>query len=231
MSAPRLVSDVMTADVVVALQDTRAADLAELMTALRLNAVPVLDLYDRVVGVVDYPDLFQYDPNAPPLRRRGRRWRMAATSTAGERMTSPAVTVPPDASIVAAARLMAGRRVGVLPVVEGDRLVGIVGARDLLARYVRSDDEIRAEIELEVLETHLPSVAAVAHVDVDEAVVTLYGEVPASEMIPLAVHLTRQVDGVVDVVDRLWCGSPEAGEVVEIPAPAPPRRADFTVSG
>ncbi|MQA78414.1 MAG: CBS domain-containing protein [Streptosporangiales bacterium] len=232
MSAHRPVRDVMTADVVIALQDTRAVDLAELMIALRLTAVPVLDLYDRVVGVVSYPDLFQHDPNASPLRRRKRLWRpLATSSTVGERMTSPAVTIPPDASIAAAARLMAGRGVGVLPVVDRqDKLVGIVGARDLLAMYVRPDDEIRAEIVREVLGTHLPSVAAVAQVDVAEAVVTLSGEVPASGMIPLAVHLTRQVGGVVEVVDQLWCGPPETGEAAEFPS-APLRPADFTVGG
>lgn len=220
----------MTADVVVALNDTRAADLAELLTALRLTAVPVLDLYDRVVGVVSFPDLFDHEPNASPLRRRHRRWRLTATSaTAGERMTSPAVTVLPDTPVAAAARVMALRRVGVLPVVHpDDRLVGIVGARDLLEMHVRPDDEIKAEIVREVLATHLPSVAAVVRVDVADAVVTLSGEVPAQGMIPLALHLTRQVAGVVEVVDRMRYGSPDTGEMITLAPPAPLGRVEST---
>ena len=72
---------------------------------------------------------------------------------AGELMTAPAVTVTPAATIGQAARIMRRRRVGRLPVTHPrtGRLAGIVTRSDLLHVYLRPREEIRAEIEAEVL--------------------------------------------------------------------------------
>ena len=67
-------------------------------------------------------------------------------------MSSPAVTVGPDATIVTAAQLMDRHRIKQLVVVGADGiLAGIVTPRDLLRVYLRSADEIRAEVVSEVL--------------------------------------------------------------------------------
>jgi acetoin utilization protein AcuB len=55
--------------------------------------------------------------------------------TVREVMTWGAVTVSPAASIRDAARLMHERKVGALPVVEGDRVVGVLTERDVLATF------------------------------------------------------------------------------------------------
>lgn len=132
-----LVADVMTKDVVVAAPDTRTADIAELIVALRLKAVPVVDANEHVVGVVAGRDLPLYDvlvavrdrPSPP-------RWPWSRTSrqTVSEVMTTPPVTTTADATVASAARLMVADRVKQLPVLGVDeKLVGIVTARDLLA--------------------------------------------------------------------------------------------------
>lgn len=51
-------------------------------------------------------------------------------------MTSNPTTVGPDASVVEAGRLMASEDVGSLPIVDGDRLVGVVTDRDIAVRVV-----------------------------------------------------------------------------------------------
>lgn len=53
---------------------------------------------------------------------------------AGEFMTRDVVTVRPDATVREAARLMDDLNVGVLPVCDGRRLVGIVTDRDITVR-------------------------------------------------------------------------------------------------
>ena len=53
----RLVSEVMTTDVVTAHETTDVADVADLMTARRLKSLPVVDDQDRLVGVVSRSDL------------------------------------------------------------------------------------------------------------------------------------------------------------------------------
>ena len=58
-------------------------------------------------------------------------------------MTAPAITIGPDATIPAAARLMNTHHVRRLPVVDEDRkLVGIVSRRDLLSVFLRPDADL-----------------------------------------------------------------------------------------
>ncbi len=52
-----------------------------------------------------------------------------------EVMSSPAVSVDPDASVQTAARLMAERKIGCLPVLEDGRLVGIITETDVLGYF------------------------------------------------------------------------------------------------
>lgn len=136
-----LVADVMTSDVVVATPDTRTADLAELIAALRLTAVPVTDADEHVVGVVAGRDL-PLDDLLAAVRDRPSppRWPWSRVSrrTVHEVMTTPAVTTVADATVVGAARLMIDRHVKMLPVLDHDeRLVGVVTARDFLAVIAR----------------------------------------------------------------------------------------------
>ena len=56
--------------------------------------------------------------------------------TVGDVMTSDPYAVSPEASAIEAARMMDGQNIGSLPVVEGERLVGIVTDRDLAVRVV-----------------------------------------------------------------------------------------------
>lgn len=60
-----------------------------------------------------------------------------AELTARDIMTPDPVTVSPDAGVVDAAKLMADRSVGALPVMEGGKLVGIVTEGDLIMQDVR----------------------------------------------------------------------------------------------
>ena len=63
--------------------------------------------------------------------------------TAGAMMTSPAITIGPDATIPGAARLMNTEHITRLPVVdEKGKLVGIVSRRDLLSVFLRSDADV-----------------------------------------------------------------------------------------
>jgi CBS domain-containing protein len=48
-------------------------------------------------------------------------------------------TVSPAATVAEAARIMSARSVGAVPVVDGDRLVGIFSERDVMARVVAAD--------------------------------------------------------------------------------------------
>ncbi|MZE78939.1 CBS domain-containing protein, partial [Streptomyces sp. SID5475] len=124
--------------------------------------------------------------------------------TAGELMTSPAVTVRALDSIAHAARTMVRHQVERLPVVdEEDRLVGIVTRRDLLQVFLRPDADIRREIIDEVLVGALWLPPHAIGVTVVGGVVVLEGCLERRSEVPIAEHMAGQVDGVVSVVSHL----------------------------
>ncbi|GGU91466.1 hypothetical protein GCM10010211_67780 [Streptomyces albospinus] len=180
--SPHLVGDVMTRTVVAVGQEATFKEIVETMARWKVGAVRVLAREGRVTGVVSEADLLpkeevrQADPDRPEQLRRPEDLRKAGELTAGELMSAPAVTVPADATLAQAARAMARRSVERLPVVDAEGMLqGIVSRADLLKVFLRSDDELAAEIRRDIV-GHL---LAVSHGDlrvtVSDGVVTLSG--------------------------------------------------------
>lgn len=127
-------------------------------------------------------------------------------------MAAPAITIGPDESVVAAARVMEWRKIKRLLVTGPDaRLEGIVSWCDLVRVFLRPDTEIREEIIDEVFTDFLGANPELVRVTVTEGVVTLAGEVGKKSMIPFAVRMSRSVDGVVDVADDRHPGQQPGG--------------------
>jgi CBS domain-containing protein len=208
----RTVKDVMTTEVVTVTEDTPFAEIADTLAEHRISAVPVLDDDGRLAGIVTEADLLRKEEFRPddagerPLRgrRRHRALSRARAIDARGLMTSPAVTVEPDATVAAAARLLASRGFKAAPVVDASGgLRGIVARRDLLSVFHRSDDEIRGEIVYDVLVSRLWQDPSEVHVDVREGVVRLSGRMELKSLIPIVVRMTAATEGVVDVVSDL----------------------------
>jgi CBS-domain-containing membrane protein len=124
--------------------------------------------------------------------------------TAEELMTAPAITVQPETSIVAAARLAARSRVRSLPVVDGDgTLLGIVTRDDLVKVFVRPDDEIEAELRREVIDPLAPLPGQHVEVQVSNGVATLAGRVATALAARSLEHQARTVPGVVEVQSEI----------------------------
>jgi CBS-domain-containing membrane protein len=202
------VHDVMTTEVATAGRNMSYKQVAKLTSDQRVTAIPVVTESNRVVGMVSEADL---------LRKAERRsWRRAGLSgrsrrdrakagarTAGELMTSPAITVSPDASLSAAARLMNAHHLRRLPVVNtAGELIGIVSRRDLMKVFLRPDEEIAAEVN-DVLGQILLADAGPVVVSVLDGVVTLDGGLDDEHLIRVASGLAAEVAGAVEVVSRL----------------------------
>jgi CBS domain-containing protein len=217
----RRVRDVMTTSVVSVDRITPYKEIARLLAEHRISGLPVLRMGRHVVGVVTEADLLAAQVNTTRRLRSGtgRRWwhrrQQHPALTAGELMTGPAITIGPDATVPAAARLMSTHHVRRLPVVDGDgKLVGIVSRRDLLSVFLRPDAEIAADIR-RVLDDFVLAEPEEADVTVHNGVVTLTGTLkPAAgqhaDLIPVAIRLMWDVDGVVDIVDHLSKAQPAA---------------------
>ncbi|MEU4216726.1 CBS domain-containing protein [Actinoplanes sp. NPDC026623] len=204
------VDDVMSKAVITVAEDAPYRAIVDLLIRHRLSAVPVVDGFQRVTGVVSEADLLrkiEYAGEEQPRlfdgrRRRGERIK-ATARTAADLMSSPAVTAVEGTPIAAAARLMDHEGVKRLPVVDDlGRLVGIVTRGDLLKVHLRPDDDIRHDVEEGVLRVYAAADTAV-EVTVQDGLVTLTGRVDRRSTVEIVTRLSRQVAGVVSVVDKL----------------------------
>jgi CBS domain-containing protein len=210
----RRVSDVMTTSVVTVDRITPYKEIARLLSEHRISGVPVLTMGRQVAGVVTEGDLLAAEVRTARRLRSvtGRSLlprRPRPSLTAAELMTGPAITVSAATTIPAAARLMHGHHVRSLPVVDEDgALVGIVSRRDLLSTFLRPDEDIAADIRRVLAEFILENPGDI-EVSVSHGVVTLAGTPQLTpgrhaNLLPVAIRLMWDVDGVVDVVDK--CG-------------------------
>lgn len=202
MSAFRYtVSDVMTHTAVAIGREASYKEIVGLMHQWRVSAVPVLEGEGRVVGVVSEADLLpkeEFRRTDPALPDQLKEASKAGAVLAEELMSSPAITVHPDAPVAEAARIMARKHVKRLPVVNAlGMLEGVVSRSDLLKVFLRPDQELEEEIRQSVLAELTPGV----NVDfaVQDGVVTLRGPLRDRALVPLLARAIHAVEGVVDV--------------------------------
>lgn len=206
------VQDVMTTDVATVGEQTPYREIVDVLTSGRISAVPVVDDFGRVLGVVSEADLMHkveligepYEPRLFEGRRRRQARIKAEAAVARDLMTAPAVTTLGTTTIAAAAKLMDRQHVKRLPVVdELGRLAGIVTRSDLLRVHLRPDADIRADIVQEVLRRVLAVEEGLVQVTVTDGVVRLAGQLDRRTSVGIAVRLAAQVSGVVQVVNEL----------------------------
>jgi len=129
----RRVRDIMSEKIVMISADDRLSTVEDIMTLGRVRHMPVVR-GGRLVGVVSERDLLR--ASLSNLTAFGSEQRRAFLQAVEIRrvMSSPPVVIGPDDTPEQAALVMAEKKIGCLPVVDGDELVGIVTETDLL-RY------------------------------------------------------------------------------------------------
>lgn len=204
------VKDVMTTAVAAVPETAGYKDILTPMRSRHVSAVPVLDSAGQVTGVVSEADLLR-KLAAPALPAGTIRlaWRLrerskATALTAAELMTTPAVTIRPDAPVASAARLMQTSRVKRLPVVDTDgKLAGIVSRADVLSVFERNDGKIRKEVIEEVIAGQFQLDPHAFDVTVTSGIVTISGSLNRRTVALNLLGAIRHVEGVVGVRDRL----------------------------
>jgi CBS domain-containing protein len=203
------VQDVMTREVITVPASEPLKHVATLLLERRVSGVPVVGADGRLLGVVSEGDLLFKEQGEGPRRglrffrpARVSRLKRAAT-TAGEAMTSPALTIQPTASVTDAAVLMLERAVNRLPVLENDAIVGIVTRADLIRAFARRDAEIEREVEEDVLLKTFSILPENVQVSVLNGEVTLRGEVENDSVRDTLLSYLRAVPGIVAVHSTL----------------------------
>lgn len=120
------IDDYMTREVATVLPSDTLGKARNLMLERRVRRLVVVER-GKLVGVITATDI------AKALAKRGApwRWRDPESASVGRFMTRDPVTIGPEESIPSAARVMAERGIGGLPVLRNSELVGILSETDV----------------------------------------------------------------------------------------------------
>ncbi len=207
------VKDVMVKDVATVTPNALLKDVATILIDRGISGVPVVGSVRDVLGVVSEADILMKQREPSPRRSRllglvaepvnAEEIAKLKARTAGDAMTTPAITIDPESSLADAAGLMVDRGVNRLPVVENGKLVGIITRADLVRAFNRGDAEIEREIREDVIVGFLYVPPDKVDVAVNQGEVTLTGTVENETDAGLLVNAVRGIPGVVSVKSSL----------------------------
>jgi CBS domain-containing protein len=205
------VAEVMTERVFTVTPETALKIVATRMLEYGISGMPVVD-GDRVLGVISETDIL-FKERIAPDRKGVVDWLVhygedppqakLEARTAGEAMTTPAVTIASGRPIADAAALMLDLSIDRLPVVDSGRLVGLVTRADLVRAFTRSDEQIEREIREEGILRRFwmgPSEVTIA---VEQGNVLLEGRVDTKDLAESIVTYAERTPGVVSVESNL----------------------------
>jgi acetoin utilization protein AcuB len=158
-----LVKERMKRDPVTVRKDDSFRYALKLIRKEGIRHLPVLD-GKKLVGIVTDRDLRQAAPSpATTLEVHELNYLLERLKVEAI-MTKTVITVGPERSLLDAAKLLIGHKVGCLPVVDGDELVGIITEGDILLAYVEREEKLETapagELMLEDRPGALEAVAA-----------------------------------------------------------------------
>ena len=108
----------------------------DIMRLGRIRHLPVVD-GGRLAGIISERDLFR-SSLAQALGYGGQASRdLMKTLRIKDIMVKTVTTISPDAKLCEAVRLMMDKKIGCLPVVEGDHLVGLITETDNMLQYLK----------------------------------------------------------------------------------------------
>lgn len=132
-----LVRDWMTKDPLTVGPETPVLEAIRLLKERGFRRLPVLQ-DGRLVGLVTDKDLKEAMPSKATTLSVWELNYLLARLTVGEVMTKALITIAADEPLERAALLMEERKVGGLPVLEGERLVGIITVTDVLRAFIEA---------------------------------------------------------------------------------------------
>jgi CBS domain-containing protein len=227
-----LAQDVMTRAVLTVAPDTKLVDAASRMLEAHISALPVVDEAGKLVGIISEGDLLRRTETGTEAHHAG--WvelflgpgRLATeyvrthARTVRDVMTETPVTVAEDAPLADVVQLMERRHIKRVPVMRGEKMVGVVSRADLVRLLVRkigatptaiaSDTAIHDAVCNELTQSKWANAHNVC-VDVHGGVVTLEGVLFNEALRPALRVAAENTPGVKSVEDRMVWVEPVTG--------------------
>jgi|SRR5690348_2874779 len=218
-------ADVMVTNVISVTPDHSVQEVAETLLTNRISGVPVLDAKGKLVGIVSEGDLMRRAESGTAHERSW--WLRLLMGREGlaqdyvrenarrvaDVMTHNVVTASPDTPLPEVASLLERNRIKRVPIVENDKVVGIISRANLLQALASlrkeitiekpaTDTEVREKI-MERLSAEPWTRSALLNVTVRDGTVDLWGIVDSpteKRALRIAAEVTPGVRGVNDNV-------------------------------
>ncbi len=144
--------EIMTTEIITVKKETSIRELAELFTTHRIGSIPVVDDGGNLIGIVSESDLIEQDKNfhIPTVislfdwiiyleseKKFEKELKKMTAQTVGDIYTEDVATVNPDTPLSDIADIMSRNKIHSLPVVDGNRMVGIVSRIDLIRTFIK----------------------------------------------------------------------------------------------
>jgi CBS domain-containing protein len=214
---------IMSQQVITIGLDARLVDAIKTMLKHGISGLPVVDQAGKLVGILSKSD-FLCRAEMGTEQKRGRLLTFLAGPDrvaydfkrehgrkVGEIMTPDPVTIAEDTSVQEIARIMESRHVGHLPVMHGDKIVGIVTNTDLLPaiahlvlspqNFAQDDEKIRSAVVAAIASA--PWAPRRLNVCVSDGTATLKGISISENARQAAIVAAENVPGVKRVESRL----------------------------
>jgi acetoin utilization protein AcuB len=131
-----LVGDRMTRRPITVTEDTSVDKALELMREERVRRFPVVDKHGHMVGIVSEKDLLYASPSPATSLSIYEIPYLLSKIKMRDLMEREVITVTEDTTLEEAARIMADNKIGGLPVMRDDKLVGIITETDLFKIFL-----------------------------------------------------------------------------------------------
>lgn len=192
------VTAVMTRPVITIAPEAGVKDAAGLLVAHGISALPVVDGRGTLVGIVSEADLIPMETRPDP---RSQATPLAPTAGSAPRtvrdvMTRNVITVQDESEVAHAARVMIEADIKRVPVMQGERLVGILSRRDLVKVIARRDEDLQAELETRLREAGIGLPKGAVSVTGGVAAITTEAQTHTRR---LAESVALTVPGVLEV--------------------------------
>lgn len=222
---------VMTRNLITVTPDTSIRDAALLMLDKHVSGLPVVDETGKLAGIISEGDFLRRSEIGTQTRRK--RW-LALILGSGkdaddfvrqhgrkvdEVMTADPVTAGEETSLEAIVQLMEKYNVKRIPIVSGNRLVGIVTRTDLLRAVANldqfvpdptaDDDHIRARIVRAIQKNDWAPVEL--DVMVRDGIVSIRGTITDERSRQATIVAAENIEGVRKVHDHLCWVDPMSG--------------------
>ncbi|MCG8616001.1 MAG: CBS domain-containing protein [Desulfobacterales bacterium] len=144
-------ADIMETNIICVNPDTDITRAVEVLLNNHINGAPVVDKQEEIVGILCQSDLIfqQKELPIPPIftildgiiplsssKKLEDEFQKISATQVKEAMVTEVTTVAPDTPVAEIASLMVEKHFHTIPVVDGKKLVGIIGKEDILKTMI-----------------------------------------------------------------------------------------------